>query len=60
MIEVGGTETIRYGQQVTILSLPAASELTTADAPCVVGPRAFGYDLEYQSLHGDENGKDAA
>ena len=58
--EAIGTETIRYGQRVAIVSLPAAPVLTTADALRVVGPRAFGYDLDYQSLHGDENGKDAA
>jgi uncharacterized protein len=49
--EAIGTETIRYGQRVTILSLPAAALLTTAEALLTVGPRAFGYDLDFMSAH---------
>jgi DUF917 family protein len=49
--EAIGTETIRYGQRVAILSLPASDLLTTERALQTVGPRAFGYDLEFASAH---------
>ena len=49
--EAIGTETIRYGQRVAILSLPASDLLTTERALLTVGPRAFGYDLEFVSAH---------
>jgi DUF917 family protein len=55
--EAIGTETIRYGQRVAILSLPAAPVLTTAEALAVVGPAAFGYDMDFQSLHTTSHGK---
>ena len=46
-----GTEAIRYGQRVTVVSLPAPDVLTGADGLAVVGPRAFGYDMDYVPLH---------
>ncbi len=46
-----GTETIRYGQRVTVVSLPAPDVLTGVDGLAVVGPRAFGYDMDYVPLH---------
>lgn len=49
--EAVGTETIRYGQRVVVLSLPASPLLTSARALHVVGPRAFGYDLDFVSPH---------
>ncbi|HXV23070.1 MAG TPA: DUF917 domain-containing protein [Alphaproteobacteria bacterium] len=49
--EAIGTETIRYGQRVRILSLPASRLLTSARALEIVGPRAFGYDLDFVSAH---------
>ena len=58
--EAIGTETIRYGQRIVIVSLPAAPVLTTPHALKVVGPRAFGYDMDYHSPHPLTNGKDAA
>jgi len=45
-----GTETIRYGQRVSILALPAPEVLRTARGLDHVGPRAFGYDLDYKSV----------
>ena len=45
-----GTETVRYGQRVTIVALPAPPVLTSARGLEFVGPRAFGYDLEFRSL----------
>jgi DUF917 family protein len=41
------TELLRYGFRVEVLVLPPSPVLTTAEALAVVGPRAFGYDLDY-------------
>ena len=49
--EAIGTETIRYGQRVAIVSLAAAPVLTTDEGLAYVGPRAFGYDMDYVALH---------
>ena len=48
-----GTESLRYGLRVAVLALPAPKELKTAKALDVVGPRAFGYDLDFDPLPGD-------
>lgn len=45
-----GTETVRYGQRVTVVALPAPAVLTSARGLEFVGPRAFGYDLDFRSL----------
>src|SRR5207248_325825 len=45
-----GTETVRYVQRVTIVALPAPAVLTTPHGLELVGPRAFGYDLDFRSL----------
>lgn len=45
-----GTETVRYGQRVTVVALPAPPVLTSPRGLEFVGPRAFGYDLDYRSL----------
>lgn len=44
------TELLRYGFRVAVLGLPAPPLLRTAEALAVVGPRAFGYDLDYEPL----------
>jgi uncharacterized protein len=49
--EAIGTETIRYGHRVTILSLPASPLLTSERALQTVGPRAFGYEFDFVSPH---------
>jgi DUF917 family protein len=46
------TEVVRYGYRVDALVLPPSPVLTTPAALAVVGPRAFGYDLEYRPAHG--------
>ena len=46
------TETVRYGFRVAVLGLPAHLRLKTPRALEVVGPRAFGYDLDYRPLEG--------
>ena len=50
--EALGTETIRYGQRVDVLSLPADPLQRSDEGLRWVGPRAFGYDLDYVALHG--------
>jgi len=45
-----GTETLRYGQRVTVVALPAAPILLTPKGLEHVGPRAFGYDLDFTSV----------
>lgn len=45
--EALGTETIRYGQRVTIIALHPPPVFTTPKGLQHVGPRAFGYDLDY-------------
>ena len=48
-----GTESLRYGLRVAVLAMPAPKELKTPEALAVVGPRAFGYDVEFAPLPGD-------
>ncbi|HMF93718.1 MAG TPA: DUF917 domain-containing protein [Vicinamibacterales bacterium] len=48
--EAIGTETLRYGQRVTVVALPCAPILTTPKGLSLVGPRAFGYDLDFSSV----------
>ena len=50
--EAIGTETIRYGLRVGIVAIAAADVLTSAEGLAYVGPRAFGYDIDYVSLFG--------
>ena len=46
------TEVVRYGLRVAVLGIPAPPLLRTEQALAVVGPRAFGYDVEYRPLPG--------
>ena len=52
--EAIGTETIRYGLRVGIVALAAADILTSDAGLSFVGPRAFGYDIDYVSLFGTD------
>jgi DUF917 family protein len=45
-----GTETIRYGMRVTVIALPAPPVFLTPKGLDHVGPRAFGYDLDFKSM----------
>jgi DUF917 family protein len=45
-----GTETLRYGQRVRVLALRAPALQTTPKGLEHVGPRAFGYDLDFRSV----------
>jgi len=51
--EAIGTESLRYGLRVAVLAMPAPKELKTPEALAVVGPRAFGYDVEFCPMAGD-------
>jgi DUF917 family protein len=48
--EAVATEDMRYGLWVSVLLLPAHPLLRTPAALQVVGPAAFGYDVEYQPV----------
>lgn len=48
--EALGTETIRYGQRVSVLALPSPPVLLSPRGLDLVGPRAFGYDLDFVSV----------
>lgn len=41
------TETLRYGQRVNVVAMPCAPEWHRDGMLEVVGPKAFGYDLDY-------------
>jgi DUF917 family protein len=45
-----GTEIIRYGQRVTVIALPSPQVFLTPRGLEHVGPRAFGYDLDFKSV----------
>ena len=51
--EAIGTESLRYGLRVAVLAMPAPKELKTPEALAVVGPRAFGYDVDFSPMAGD-------
>ncbi len=48
-----GTEALRYGLRVAALALPAPKELKTPAALEILGPRAFGYDIDFCPLPGN-------
>ena len=48
--EAVGTETIRYGQRVTVIALPPPPVFLTPKGLQHVGPRAFGYDIAFKSV----------
>jgi uncharacterized protein len=48
--EAFGTETIGYGRRVSVVALPAPPVFLTPKGLEHVGPRAFGYDLDFRSV----------
>ena len=48
--EAIGTETLRYGQRVRVVVLPCAPVLTSEKGLTLVGPRAFGYPIDFRSV----------
>lgn len=45
-----GTDTIRFGQRVSVLALPAPDVFLNEAGLAAVGPKAFGFDLEFKSV----------
>jgi DUF917 family protein len=52
------TEVLRYGYRVAVLGIPGAAQLKTREALEVVGPRAFGYDVDFAPMPGNSIGVD--
>jgi uncharacterized protein len=50
--EAIGTEMVRYGQRVTVIALRAPEVFLSPRGLAFVGPRAFGYDLDFRSVFG--------
>jgi DUF917 family protein len=50
--EAIGTEVLRYGQRVAVIALPADPIMTSPQGLQVTGPRAFGFDFDYQPFSG--------
>ncbi|MCX7361512.1 MAG: DUF917 domain-containing protein, partial [Alphaproteobacteria bacterium] len=48
--EAVGSETIRYGQRVTTIALRPPEIFLSPKGLAHVGPRAFGYDLDFRSV----------
>ncbi len=48
--EAIGTETLRYGQRVSVIALPAPAVFLTEAGLRHTGPRAFGFDLDFRSV----------
>jgi uncharacterized protein len=48
--EAFGTETIAYGRRVSVVALPAPPVFLTPKGLEHVGPRAFGYDIDFRSV----------
>ncbi len=51
------TEVLRYGTRVAVIAAPAPAQLKSEVALEVVGPRAFGYDVEFLPLPGGVIGR---
>lgn len=45
-----GTELLRYGQRVSVLVLPCDDRWRTPAGLALVGPRAFGYSIDYSPV----------
>jgi DUF917 family protein len=44
------TETLRYGFRVTVLAAPCDERYRTEEGLALVGPRYFGYDIDYAPI----------
>jgi len=53
--EAIGTETLRYGQRVTVVALPSPALLLSEAGLRLVGPRAFDYDIDFRSVFGADD-----
>ncbi len=52
--EAIGTESLRYGQRGTVIALPSQPIHRSTEGLRHVGPRAFGHDVEFRSVFGEE------
>jgi len=52
------TERLAYGQRVTVVASPAPDVWRSETALALVGPGAFGYDLDYTSVSDGASGGD--
>jgi len=50
------TEVLRFGLRVAVIGLPCHPLLRTPQALAVIGPRAFGYEIDYRPL-GERTGE---
>lgn len=48
--EALGTEAVRYGQRITVIALPSPEVFRTEKGLVHAGPRAFGYDFDFEPL----------
>jgi DUF917 family protein len=48
--EAIGTETLRYGQRISVIALPSPEVYLSKKGLAHVGPRAFGFDLDFVSV----------
>ncbi len=48
-----GTDVLRYGQRVSVLALPAPQVFLSDKGLENVGPRAFGFDVDFRSVFED-------
>ena len=46
------TETLAYGQRINVIGLPCAPEWHQPGMLELVGPKAFGYDVDFVSMEG--------
>jgi hypothetical protein len=47
------TERLRYGLRVNVIGMPCDEKWRSEEALKVIGPKYFGYDIEYSPLRGD-------
>lgn len=45
-----GTESLRYGIRLNVIGMPSSEKLMTEKALGVIGPRAFGYEIDFKPL----------
>lgn len=57
--EAIGSETLRYGQRVTVIALRSPAVFLTPKGLQHVGPRAFGYDLDFKSVFASSDGSES-
>jgi DUF917 family protein len=50
-----GVERLRYGQQVSVVAFPSDARWETEAGLRLTGPRAFGYDFEYEPIRERES-----